>query len=119
MSASAEAVEALVERTVGFLPKDSVGWLYVARGFYKLENHHLAAEALAHCLRHEKTRKEAQHLLAFSLLKTGQYEAALAAFEQSVDLGNESDWQPLVELLVDHPALGGALAEGSPAAAGP
>jgi hypothetical protein len=32
----------------------------------------MVVEGLAHCLRHEKTAKEAQHLLAFSLLHMQQ-----------------------------------------------
>lgn len=55
-------------------------------------------EGLAHCLRHEKTSKESQHLLAFALLHTKQNKLAAAAFFKSIKLGNETDWQPLVEV---------------------
>jgi Tfp pilus assembly protein PilF len=56
-------------------------------------------------LRHERTKREAQHLLAFSFLHTGQVETAANAFLKSVHTGNETDWQSLIELLVEHPNL--------------
>src|SRR4051812_32102875 len=55
---------------VGFVPRDAFGWLYACRGLYQLKEYALTIEGLAHCIRHEKTAKEAQHLLAFSLLHT-------------------------------------------------
>jgi hypothetical protein len=69
---SGEGVRALVLKTVGFLPEDAYGWLYVCRGLYQLKKFQLVTEALTHCLRNEKTKQEAQHLLAFSLLHTDQ-----------------------------------------------
>lgn len=63
------------------------------------------ADGLSHCLRNEKTMKEAQHLLAFSLLHTKQFKAAAAAFHKSISLGNHTDWQPLVELCVEFPDI--------------
>ena len=87
--------------TVGFCPKDAVGWLYVARGMYKLKEYHFVIEAVTHCLRNEKTLKEAQHLLAFSLIHTGQTTAAAAALMKSIKMGNDTDWQSLVEICID------------------
>lgn len=55
-------------------------------------------EGLSHCLRHEATAKESAHLLAFALLHTKQNKLAAAAFWKSIKLGNETDWQPLVEV---------------------
>ena len=104
MSLSADVKQTLVQR-IGFCPSDAVGWLYAARGLYKVKDYHLCVEAVSHCLRHEKTLKEAQHLLGFSLLHTGQTSASAAAFLKSVKMGNETDWQPLVELIADHPNL--------------
>ena len=75
-----------------FIP-DAIAWLYAARGFYKLKNYHFVIEAVSNCLRHEKTLKEGQHLLAFALMHTGQNEAALTAFRKSIKMGNETDWQ--------------------------
>ena len=49
--------------------------------------------------------KEAQHLLAFSLFHLKQSQAAAPAFFKSVKLGNDTDWQPLVELCIDHPDI--------------
>eukprot|EP00455_Lapot_gusevi_P046291 TRINITY_DN6067_c0_g1_i7.p1 TRINITY_DN6067_c0_g1~~TRINITY_DN6067_c0_g1_i7.p1 ORF type:complete len:148 (+),score=15.86 TRINITY_DN6067_c0_g1_i7:1-444(+) len=96
--------QVIIER-VGFPPRDAFGWLYACRGFYKAQEYHLCAEGITHCLRHEKTTKEAQHLLAFSLLHLGQPAAAAAAFFRSVKLGNHSDWQALVELCIDNPTI--------------
>ena len=62
-------------------------------------------ECVAPALRNEKTRREAQHLLAFSLMHTNQKEAAAGAFFKSVSLGNDTDWQALVELFLEHPKL--------------
>mmetsp|Transcript_13461 Transcript_13461/g.23135 ORF Transcript_13461/g.23135 Transcript_13461/m.23135 type:complete len:127 (+) Transcript_13461:89-469(+) len=104
-SSSVRGVKDLIFEKVGFLPKDAVSWLYVARGLYKLKDYHHVIEAVSFCLRNEKTSKEAQHLLAFSLLNTGQPEQAAAAFLKSVSLGNESDWQPLVELCIENPKM--------------
>ena len=98
-----ENLKAMLKRTVGFVPKDAVGWLYVARGLFKLKDYHLVIEAVSHCLRHDKTAKEAQHFLAFSLMFTGQTQLAATAFAKSVSMGNHTDWQPLVELCIDHP----------------
>jgi len=44
-------------------------------------------------------------LLAFSFLHTGQTDAAAGAFFKSINLGNDTDWQPFVELLIDNPKL--------------
>jgi hypothetical protein len=43
--------------------------------------------------------------LAFSLLNTGQPEAAAGAYFKSINYGNDTDWQSLVELFMDHPHL--------------
>ena len=98
-------VKEIVTERVGFCPKDAVGWLYAARGFYKMKDYNLVIQAVSHCLRSRKTLKEAQHLLGFSLMHTGQTSAAVAAFLKSVKLGNDTDWQPLIELCVDNPTL--------------
>jgi hypothetical protein len=98
--------------SVGFCPKDAIGWLYAARGFYKLKQYHNVVEAVAPALRNERTRREGQHLLAFSLLHTGQLEASAGAYclyiltlVKSINYGNDTDWQPLVELFLDNPKL--------------
>jgi hypothetical protein len=65
----------------------------------------MVIESVAPALRNERTKREAQHLLAFSLLNTGQSEAAAGAFFKSINYGNETDWQPLVELFLDQPKL--------------
>lgn len=85
--------------------QDALGWLYAARGYYKLKQYHNVIECVAAALRNERTKKEAQHLLAFSLMNTGQNEAAAAAFFKSISFGNDTDWQPLVELFLDEPKL--------------
>ena len=90
---------------LSFLPTDAFGWLYACRGLYQLQEYSLVVEGLAHCLRHEKTAKESQHLLAFSLLHTKQNKLAAAAFFKSIKLGNETDWQPMIELLIEQPKL--------------
>ena len=72
-------VKEIVTERVGFCPKDAVGWLYAARGFYKMKDYNLVIQAVSHCLRSRKTLKEAQHLLGFSLMHTGQTSAAVAA----------------------------------------
>lgn len=68
------SVKDQILQSVGFLPKgnilyyinlDAFGWLYVARGYYKLENYQWTIECLSHCLRYDKTAKESQHLLVF------------------------------------------------------
>ncbi|EGF77074.1 hypothetical protein BATDEDRAFT_92047 [Batrachochytrium dendrobatidis JAM81] len=92
-------------QSIGFCPKDAIGWLYAARGFYKLKQFHMVIECVAPALRNERTKREGQHLLAFSLLNTSQPEAAAGAFFKSIGYGNDTDWQPLVELLMDNPKL--------------
>jgi hypothetical protein len=84
---------------------DAFGWLYACRGFYQLGEFHLVIDGIVHCVRNEKTMKEAQHLLAFALLHTRQNRAAVNAFYKSIRLGNETDWQPLIELLIEKPKL--------------
>eukprot|EP00163_Fabomonas_tropica_P002203 TRINITY_DN11652_c0_g1_i1.p1 TRINITY_DN11652_c0_g1~~TRINITY_DN11652_c0_g1_i1.p1 ORF type:complete len:126 (-),score=0.86 TRINITY_DN11652_c0_g1_i1:41-418(-) len=100
-----ETLKEMLQRTVGFYPRQAVGWLYVARGLYKMKEYHWVIEAVGPCLRNDKTAKEAQHFLAFSLMHTGQIQLAAAAFFKSVQLGNETDWQPLVELVQDNPMV--------------
>lgn len=45
------------------------------------------------------------HMKAFSLLHTGNTAAAASAFLKSVRIGNETDWQSLIELTLDHPGI--------------
>jgi hypothetical protein len=69
-------------------------------------------ETVTPALRNERTKREAQHLLAFSLMNSGQPEAAgiqylilAGAFFKSINYGNDTDWQSLVELFIDNPSL--------------
>ncbi|KAJ3033863.1 hypothetical protein HK097_004703 [Rhizophlyctis rosea] len=100
-----KSVRETLAQNIGFTPKDAVGWLYAARGYYKLKDYHSVIECVAPALRNERTKREGQHLLAFSFLNTGQIEAAAGAFFKSINYGNDTDWQPLVELLLDNPKL--------------
>ena len=102
---SSRNVRDYLQRTVGFVPKDAYGWLYACRGLYELKEYSLVVDGISHCLRHEKTYKEAQHLLAFALLHTHQHVQAANAFFKSVKMGNDTDWQPLVELCIEQPNL--------------
>ena len=88
------------------VPTDPAGWLFVARGMFnsKPPRHRLVVEAAAHCLKAPETIVQGQQLLAFSLLELGETDSALAAFTKSVRLGNETDWQMLVELGLDDAA---------------
>ena len=70
-----------------------------------MEDYHSVIECVAPTLRNEKTKKEGQHLLAFSFLQTGQSEQAAGAFFKSINYGNDTDWQPLVELFLENPKL--------------
>jgi len=38
-------------------------------------------------------------------VQTGQAEAAALAFSKSIEMGNETDWQSLVELCYDNPDI--------------
>ncbi len=91
------------------VPTDPTGWLFVARGMFnsKPPRHRLVVEAAAHCLQAPETIVQGQQLLAFSLLELGETDSALAAFTKSVRLGNETDWQMLVELGLNEAAGGG------------
>ncbi|KAG4093768.1 hypothetical protein H8356DRAFT_1696654 [Neocallimastix lanati (nom. inval.)] len=100
-----KSVRETLQEKIGFCPKDAIGWLYAARGFYKLEDYHSVIECITPALRNERTKRESQHLLAFSFFHTGQMEAAAGAFFKSINLGNDTDWQPFVELLIDNPKL--------------
>ncbi|KAI9204931.1 uncharacterized protein BJ171DRAFT_561987 [Polychytrium aggregatum] len=100
-----KSVREHLTETVGFCPKDAIGWLYAARGYYKIKDYHSVIECVTPALRNERTKREAQHLLAFSFLLTGQIEAAAGAFFKSINYGNDTDWQPLTELFLDNPKL--------------
>lgn len=102
---SDRGVKDVLRETIGFLPNDPVSWLYASRGLYKLKEYRLCIEAVSNCLRSEKTLKDAQHILAFCLWQTGQHSAAAGAFVKSVKMGNETDWQVLIALFLDHPNL--------------
>ncbi|KNE62115.1 hypothetical protein AMAG_07362 [Allomyces macrogynus ATCC 38327] len=69
--------------SMGRVKGNPLGWLYCARGFYKLRQYHQVIECLTPALRNDRTKKEAQHLLAFSFMHTGQVEAALGAASSS------------------------------------
>eukprot|EP00742_Colponemidia_sp_Colp-10_P003422 GILJ01003643.1.p1 GENE.GILJ01003643.1~~GILJ01003643.1.p1 ORF type:complete len:119 (-),score=18.36 GILJ01003643.1:181-537(-) len=106
-----KSVQSALYERVGFIPQEPIGWLYAARGLFKQKEYHFVIEALSHCIRNEKTKKEAQHLLSFCLLHTGQTAAATSAFYRSVKIGNETDWQSLVELLLENPTMRFGVAE--------
>lgn len=102
---SGSAVREYLQRTVGIIPKDSYGWLYACRGLYSLKEYSLVIEGLQYCIRHEHTRAESTHLLAFSLLHSKENKQSALAFQESIKLGNDTDWQPLVELACEQPKL--------------
>ena len=75
--------------------------IYAARGLYKSGDYRLCLEAVSHCMRSERTLKEAQHLMAFCLLRLGEVDSAggvvdatLTAFRKSVALGNDTVRRP-------------------------
>jgi hypothetical protein len=105
MATQQQSIRDKLTETIGFTPKDAIGWLYAARGFYKLHQYHAVIECVGPALRNERTKREGQHLLAFSLLQTQQTEMACGAFFKSISYGNDTDWQSLVELFLDNPTL--------------
>eukprot|EP01086_Lenisia_limosa_P015814 TRINITY_DN5308_c0_g1_i2.p1 TRINITY_DN5308_c0_g1~~TRINITY_DN5308_c0_g1_i2.p1 ORF type:complete len:187 (+),score=34.86 TRINITY_DN5308_c0_g1_i2:75-635(+) len=88
---------------LGFLPTDPVAYLYAARAYYKMKWWHFAIECLQKCLNAPQTKQEAYHLLGFSLMKSEQYGPAITAFLKSIRLGNEIDFQPYIELILEFP----------------
>ncbi|TPX62366.1 hypothetical protein PhCBS80983_g00567 [Powellomyces hirtus] len=76
--------DALIQ-SIGFCPKgkasvngwNALGWLYAARGYYKTHDYHSVIECVAPALRNDRTNNN----------------------------GNDTDWQPLVELLMDNAAV--------------
>ena len=95
-----------LQKKVGRSPGDAIGWLYVARGCYKIKRYDWAFSALCRPegpLNDDNpaVRKEAQHLMAFSLLRQNQVGEAHKQFCRSVGDGNDTDWQMIVELGVD------------------
>jgi hypothetical protein len=90
-------------RTTGMLPTDPIGWLYVARGCFnsKPPQYRYTIEAANQCLKHPNTIVAGQQLLAFALLEIGEKDSSQLAFIKSVRLGNETDWQMIVELGID------------------
>ncbi|ORX36557.1 hypothetical protein BCR36DRAFT_588472, partial [Piromyces finnis] len=84
-NAQRKSVRERLQEKIGFLSKRyilyktlySIGWLYAARGFYKLEDYHSVIECITPALRNERTKRER----------------------------NDTDWQPFVELLIDNPKL--------------
>jgi hypothetical protein len=86
--------------TVGFLPDSALAWLYCCRGLYQIGSYSLCIEGLQNCIRSESCSSESQHLLAFCFLHLKQEETAFQAFQKSVDMNNQTDWQALVELAI-------------------
>ncbi len=84
------------------IPNTPIAWLYVARGMFnsKPPRYRHAIEACQYCLRHQDTIRESQHIMAWCLHELGEGKAALEAFHRSCKLGNETDWQMIVELEV-------------------
>ena len=99
-------------RTTGMVPSDPSGWLFVARGMFnsKPPQHQFVVEAAAHCLKSPETIVQGTQLQAFSLLALGDEKSALSAFSKSVRMGNETDWQMVVELGVTHHGVGSTSA---------
>jgi hypothetical protein len=94
--------------TVGSLPADSYSWLYSCRGLYELAHYDLCIEGLSlYCMRSSNSQilAQAQHLLAHALYQQKQYSAALKAFKQSVEIGNDTDWQMIVEIILQQKLL--------------
>jgi hypothetical protein len=87
-------------RTTGMVPSDPSGWLFVARGMFNSTppHHQFVVEAAAHCLKSPETIVQGVQLQAFSLLALEDTESALSSFTKSVRMGNETDWQMVVEL---------------------
>ena len=88
---------------LGTEPNDAIGWLYVARGCYKIKRCDWCFSALCQPLGplnddNEAVRREAQHLMAFSLYKQKQIGESLNQFCKSVRYGNDHDWQMIVEI---------------------
>jgi hypothetical protein len=88
-------------RTTGMVPTDPLGWLYVARGFFSGGEYTYTIEAAQHCFKSPETIAQAQQLLAFALLELEETESSHVAFIKSARLGNETDWQMIVELGID------------------
>jgi hypothetical protein len=88
-------------RTTGLVPTDPLGWLFVARGCFNTNQFHHTIEALQSCLKHQETIVQGQQLLGFALFECNEIEKAQLAFIKSVRLGNESDWQMIVEIGID------------------
>ena len=88
-------------RTTGLLPSSPLGWLYVARGCFNSKQFRFTIEAAQHCLKNQDTIVQGQQLLSFALYEIGEKDSSQLAFIKSVRLGNESDWQMIVELGLD------------------
>ena len=88
-------------RTTGLVPTDPIGWLYVARGCFNSKQYQYTIEATQYCLKNQETIVQGQQLLSFALLELGEKKQAQLAFIKSVRLGNESDWQMIVEMGID------------------
>ena len=96
-------------RTTGMVPSEPSGWLFVARGMAnsKPPQHQFVVEAASHCLKSPDTIVQGIQLQAFSLLALGDKAAALSAFKKSVRMGNETDWQMVVEIGLEEYGVGG------------
>lgn len=101
--ASPSSLNDYLLRTTGMVPSDPSGWLFVARGMFnsKPPQYKYVIEATSHCLKSPETIVQGQQLQAFSLLALDDNVAALSAFTKSVRMGNETDWQMVVELGLD------------------
>ena len=97
-------------QTTGMVPSDPSGWLFVARGMAnsKPPRHEFVVEAASHCLKSPETIVAGYQLQAFSLLALGDKTAALSSFTKSVRMGNETDWQMVVEIGLDEHGVDGA-----------
>ncbi|GKT27530.1 hypothetical protein ADUPG1_000072 [Aduncisulcus paluster] len=92
-----------IQETIGITPSDAKGWLYAARGFYRIGQFQKAAEAVMYCISNPHTSREAYRILSHSYRQMGNVEGMMKALYKSVRLGNEEDWQCLIEGAIDHP----------------
>jgi hypothetical protein len=95
-------VESVILQKVGFLPVDPYSWMYACRGLYQAQEYEYCLEGLSHCSNHPPTRQESAHIRSFCLIHLGRDNEALMSLRDSVRLGNEEDWHPLVELLMEN-----------------
>ena len=83
---------------VGEVPVTSLGWFRCGVGFYNKQEFNFAIECFQKAIGLDPLNYNAYQIMARACIAVNRRDDAIEALKHSVQLGNPSDWQLLIEL---------------------